>query len=282
MPRTLPGEQVPIDELTPRVSVSSGFSTLQQQMLEEAATWWLGRRERGAGSLASGVAAHLALPHLRAYWPGSSVDETGALYDLSGQGRHLAAQGSSPPDPYVIGRSGVISLSRRDGHYYRRAHEAGLSPGSALSMGAWVACPGGALSATLMGKMGGPGSYGFALVLHALSATDATWRFYHSEDGSALSYNEKVVDRPTAWRHVVCTFRAHEPALYVDGGRVVTATGAPALLASNTEPFTIGWSAFNPINTLDAWVAHAFVCAHALHGDYIADLYEATRYLFGV
>jgi hypothetical protein len=149
-------------------------------------------------------------------------------------------------------------------------------------MGAWVCCSAAALNATLMGKMGTTGAYGFALVLHALSATEATWRFYHSEDGSALSYNEAAVSRPAGWHHVACTFRAGEPALYVDGVRVAAATGTPAALAANAEPFTLGCSAFNPINTLDAFVAHAFVCAHALHVDHVADLYQATRYLFGV
>ncbi len=283
MPRTLPGEQVPIDDVSPRISVSSGLSGLQQQMLQEVAAWWQGRRERGTGSLASGVAAHLSLPHLRAYWPGSAIDQDGALYDLSGQGRHLTPQGSSRPDPAVQGRSGIVTLSRRDGHHYRRAHEAGLTPGSALSMGAWVCCSAAALSATLLGKMGPPGSYGFALVLHALSTTAATWRFYHSENGSALGYNEMSVGRPAAWHHVACTFRPiYGPALYVDGTPGVTPTLLPAALAANAEPFTVGWSAFNPLNTLDASIAHAFLCAHALPPDHIADLYQETRYLFGV
>lgn len=283
MPRILPGEQVPIDDVSGRISVSSGFSAVQQQMLQEVAAWWQGRRERGLGSLASGVAAHLSLPHLRAYWPGSAVDETGTLYDLSGQGRHLATQGSSLPDPYVRRRTGIVTLSRRDDQYYRRSHEAGLGPESALSMGAWVCCSAGALSATLMGKMGPPGSYGFALVLHALSTTSATWRFYHSEDGSALGYNEKVVNQPASWHHVACTFRPlFGPALYVDGIPAVTPTHMPSALAANTQPFTLGWSAFNPVNTLDAFIAHAFVCAHALEPDHVADLYQETRYLFGV
>jgi len=82
MPRILPGEQVPIDDVSARISISAGFGALQQQMLREVAAWWQGRRERGTGSLASGVAAHLSLPHLRAYWPGSAVDEDGTLYTL--------------------------------------------------------------------------------------------------------------------------------------------------------------------------------------------------------
>ena len=283
MPRILPGEQVPIDDVSARISISAGFGALQQQMLREVAAWWQGRRERGTGSLASGIAAHLSLPHLRAYWPGSAVDEAGTLYDLSGQGRHLAAQGSSRPAATMQGRSGVVTLSRRDGHYYRRAHEAGLNPESALSMGAWVCCSASALSATLMGRMGPPGSYGFALVLHALSEDSATWRFYHSEDGSALGYNEKIVSRPASWHHVACTFRPiYGPALYVDGVPSVTPTVMPSALAANAEPFTLGWSAFNPVNTLDAAIAHAFVCAGALHPDHLADLYQETRYLFGV
>jgi hypothetical protein len=282
MSRTLPGENNPIEELSGRLSVSGGFSRLQAELLAEVAAWWQGRRERGAGSLASGVAAHLALPHLRAYWPGSSLDENGALYDLSGQGRRLAAMGSSLPDAVVVGRSGAVSLSRRDGQYFRRAHEAGLSAGAALSLGAWVRCSGAALSATLMGKMGPAGSYSFALVLHALAEAEATWRFYHSEDGSALSYNEKAVAQPAGWHHMAATFSPGEPLLYVDGVRIAAATGKPEALAANGEPFTVGWAAFNPINTLDAVIAHAFVCGYALHMDHVGELYAATRYLFGV
>lgn len=277
----LPGEELDIDERALRVTVSSGLDAVSREMLLEVAAWWRGRRERGTGSLASGVAAHLALPGLRAYWPGTALDEAGTLHDLSGQGRHLTAYGSSLPYPYFSGRSGYVQLSRHDGVYYSRPHEAGLALTAALSLGAWVQCAGGAQPATLLGKMGAPGSYGFALVLHAQTATHSTWRFYHSANGTSLSYNEAAVDRPAGWHHVACTFTAYAPALYVDGAPVLSATALPALLASNAEPFTIGRAAFNPANTLGANVAHAFASAATLPPDYMADLYQETRYLFG-
>jgi hypothetical protein len=250
-------------------------------LLAELAVWWRARREQGTGSLASGIAAHLALPALRAYWPGSSVDEAGMLVDLSGQGRHLAAQGTGLPLAHATRRSGTVLLSRHGDQYYRRAHEAGLSLTAGLALGAWVQCSGAALPATLLGKTGGPGEYGYALVLHEIGPQEVTWRFYHSADGTSLAYNEKTASRPEGWHHVVASFTAFEPALFVDGVRVLAGGGLTAALAANTAPFTIGWSALNPAHTLDGRLAHAFVCAAPLGADYVADLYQATRYLVG-
>jgi hypothetical protein len=278
----LPGGEEERDERGLRVVVSGGvLDAAAREMLAELVVWWRARREQGTGSLASGVAAHLALPALRAYWAGSSLDEAGTLLDLSGQGRHLLPQGVGQPFAHAVRRTGTVLISRHDDQYYSRAHEAGLSLSAGLSMGAWVQCSGAALSATLMGKMGASGAYGYALALHALTAEQATWRFYHSEDGVTLSYNEQSVSRPAGWHHVVATFTPRAPALFVDGVRVLAATGSPSGLATNGEPFTLGWSAFNPAETLDARFAHAFVCALPLAADYVADLYQATRYLLG-
>lgn len=251
-----------------------------REMLAELALWWRARREQGTGSLASGVAAHLALPALRAYWPGSSVDEAGTLVDLSGQGRHLTAQGTGLPAAQATRRSGTVLLSRHDDQYYSREHEAGLSLTVGLTVGGWVQCSGAALPATLLGKTGGPGDYGWALSLQALGPQQATWRFSYSEDGESVAYSERVVERPGAWHHVAATFAPLEPALYVDGVRVL-GEGLPAALAENAAPLTVGWSALEPAHTLDARLGHLFVCAAPLGADYVADLYQATRYLVG-
>lgn len=40
------------------------------------------------------ISSFLGLPGLRGFWPMSSVDEAGTVYDLSGQGRHLTSVGS--------------------------------------------------------------------------------------------------------------------------------------------------------------------------------------------
>jgi hypothetical protein len=282
MAYTLPGGEDERDELGLRVVVSGGaLDAATREMLAELAVWGRARREQGTGSLASGVAAHLALPALRAYWPGSSVDEAGALVDLSGQGRHLAAQGTGLPLAHGTRRSGTVLLSRHGDQYYSRAHEAGLSLTAGLAAGAWVQCSGAALPATLLGKTGGPGVYGWALALEALGPQQMTWRFYYSADGTSLAYEEKVVGRAEGWHHVAATFTPFEPALFVDGVRVLGGGGLPAALAANTAPFTVGWSALNPAQTLDGRLAHVFVCAAPLEAGYVADLYQATRYLVG-
>lgn len=279
---TLPGGEDERDEQGLRVVVSGGApDAATREMLAELAVWWRARREQGTGSLASGIAMHLALPALRAYWPGSSVDEAGSLVDLSGQGRHLAAQGTGLPLAHGTRRSGTVLLSRHGDQYYSRAHEAGLSLTAGLAMGAWVQCSGAALPATLLGKMGGAGAYGYALALEEMAPQHVTWRFYYSADGTSWAFSEKTVSRPEGWHHVVATFTLFEPALFVDGVRVLAGGGLPAALAVNTAPFTVGWSALNPAQTLDGWLAHVFVCAAPLGADYVADLYQATRYLVG-
>jgi hypothetical protein len=187
----LPGEHVGIDDVTPRYLPGSDFSELEEQILRELIHWWQIRRESGMASLATPISAHLALPDLRAYWPGSSLDHTRVLYDISGQGRHLTPTGSGAPYPYLHLRTPTVLLSRHDDVAYTRPHEAALSLTTGLTMGAWVRLSGAALPATLMGKMGASGTYSFALALHAQTAAASTWRFYHSDDG-VTSYGART------------------------------------------------------------------------------------------
>jgi hypothetical protein len=281
--KALPGEHVGIDDATPRYVSDNIWSTAEQLLLREIIAWWISQQEAGAASLATPIAAHLALPGLRAYWPGSAIDHAGTLYDITGQGRHLAKTAGSPY-PYYYNRTATVQLTRHSLTAYARPHEAALSLTGQLTAGVWVRLSGAALPATLIGKMGGPGSYSWAITLHEQTAAQSTWRFYTSDNGTNLYYNQVATTNPTAWRHLVATFDMLTPTLFLDGRRMVEATGTPAALHANAEPLTIATAAFDGApapETLDCTIAHAFICATHLPDDFILDLFQATRHLFG-
>lgn len=276
----LPGENVGIED--EKLSIR-GFilTTAEEALLRQLLAAYTNQVEHGTSATNAALSAYLTIPALRGLWPGSSFDQTGTLYDVSGQARHMTATGSQIPDPYYTGRTAYVHLSRRNAEAFQLANNAALSPTTALSFGLWLRLDGGALPCTLFGKMNA-GDYAYGLSLHANAGETATIRFYHSPDGTTLNYNETTMEN-LAWRHVAATFHPDNgPALYVDGQRTVTASGLTTSLNVNAAPLTIGYSQFQSINTLDGSIALAFLAGFPLHQDHVADLYQVTRCLFGV
>lgn len=276
----LPGENTGIDE--DRLSVRGVILTnAEEALLRELLAAYTNQVEHGAPAAGAAVSAYLTIPALRGLWPGSSFDQTGTLYDVSGQARHMTATGSQIPTPYYTGRTGIISLSRRNDEAYTTPDNNALDFTTKMSMGLWLKLDPAALPAAILGKMG-VADYAYGLSLHAHTAASAAFRFYHSPDGATLNYNEITTTAHTAWHFLGATFDSFDgPALYLDDRCVVAASGPTASLHANTQPLTLGYSAFQSINTLDAAFALAFVSGFNLHLDHMADLYHTTRRLFG-
>lgn len=277
----LPGENVGIDDDPSRVYVSgSHFTAAEEALLRQLLAHYTRQLEQGTPALSAAISAHLALPALRAFWPGSSLDHAGTLYDISGQNRHLASAGSQPPSPSTYRRTATVTLSRRDSASLSRADEPALNPPE-ISFGLWLRLSPAALPATIIGKMAAP-DYAYAIALHAHSSTSAAFRFYHSPDGADLHYNHVTTPEHAAWHHLVATVRpVYGPALYLDGVPHLNPSGFTSTLHASAGPFTIGHGPIYATASLDADFAFAFVAAQALHPDHVADLYHTTRPLFG-
>lgn len=278
----LPGENVGIDDDPGRVYVSgSHFTAAEEALLRRLLADYARELEQGTPASSAAISAHLALPALRAFWPGSSIAHTGHLFDISGQDRYLTPAGDAPPAPSIHRRTATVTLSRRDRASYTRPHEPAFDPPE-ISFGLWLRLTTSALPAFVMGKMLA-GSFAYAISLYQTTATTATFRFYHSADGATLGYNQVTTNQPTAWHHLVATLRpVYGPALYLDGIPSINPTEPTQTLHPLDAPFTIGSSQYQYIYSLDADFAFAFLAGRALHPDHVGDLYHTTRPLFGV
>ncbi len=82
--------------------------------------------------------AALGLPQLRAYWPFTSVNEGGNVYDLSGQARILTNNATATFSTSDLRAYGVTNGTSQ---YFSRATEAGLEfTGAMTVLGWWYFC----------------------------------------------------------------------------------------------------------------------------------------------
>jgi hypothetical protein len=109
------------------------------------------RRAETSFAWGNAISYYLGLPGLRAFWPMSSVNETGNVYDLSGQGRTLTNNNAA-----TFGVYGLQSYATFNGvnQYLSRADEAGLDITGELTMGCWIRFHANATQRNIMGKRG--------------------------------------------------------------------------------------------------------------------------------
>jgi len=236
------------------------------------------RQELGAAAYLTPISAYLSLPHLRAFWPFSSADETGQVYDISGQGRHLTK--NSTVNLKNQGLTPYADLNAAG--YYSRADEAGLSPTADVTFGAWVWLNTGFSDVMYMGKMGASGGGDLSFGLHAATVV-GTERFqlHISDNGS----NDETVHYEPAepldvWHFVVGRFTNTQAVIFVDEHKT-TSTFTATVINDATQQLTLGQSPYTGASTyLDGRLAYPFICATALADAVIAHLFDATRAIF--
>lgn len=226
------------------------------------------------------VSPFMALTALRGFWPMSSRDENGDVYDLSGQGRTLAEH-LEPESNYdnlapYVGLAFEQTLSRAD--------EAGLdilgteahvdSGIRGLTLGGWYYVPSGIPSANLMGKWRTVG-------VDQRSYFIFEDNFAISSDGTAGGVVQVGLSIPlSTWCFVVGRFTpSTEMAAWVNMVKVTNTVDIPASIFNSTADFQIGTG---PSDTDEMRVSCAFLCAAALSDAHVSSLFNQTRAAFRV
>ena len=219
------------------------------------------------------------LPELRGLWTAGNVNESGNLIDISGQGRTLTNNGTTPRAVY----NNLVPYCDFNGttQYFSRADEAGLDITGALTFGGWFWLDAIGADTALIAKNVPTGNQR-GYVLNALAST-AYPQMGVSLNGTTL---DKTIAGTTAmgtgrWNFVVGRYI---PSIQMDivcnAARDYTTSGVPASIFNNTGAFTIGnrdggqW--------LDGRCAVAFLCSAAASVEVLNTIFQQTRGYFGV
>lgn len=231
------------------------------------------------------------LPGLRGLWYPGSQDQTGAIYDQSGQGRTLTYNG----DPQLNIYNDLISYYDLDGtgDYFSRPDEAGLditgtettfvSALRGLTLGGWFWTDDLSNAPALLSKFqftaGNQRSYNLLL------NTAGTLRSSISSDGT--SGNQQNVDSSNAiaegeWFFAAGRFTpSTELAVFLNDTKTTFTTAVKASLFNSTAAFQLG-AMDAGTRILNGNFALAFLAATAWPDTLLAYLFNRSRPLFGI
>lgn len=223
------------------------------------------------------------LPMLRGLWGFGSVDENGALFDGSGQGRTLSNNGTVPFGISVLAPYGDFTAVSN--HYFDRADEGGLDINNHLTWGGWFYMDAKA-NAGLIGKWndsgggGGVNQQAYALTTTAAGAINALV----SGNGSAtVSVVSSVSYVANTWYHIVGRYTPSvELAIFVNGTKDTNVVGIPAAIFNSNAGLEIGRIQDTAsTNYLDGRVSLCFLCNAALPDYMINGIYWHTKRMYG-
>lgn len=219
------------------------------------------------------LSACMALPELRGLWGFSSVNESGNVLDLSGQGRTLTNNGAAVRG---ITATGVpYALLNGSTQYFSRADEAGLDITAGLTVGGWFSVN--TAPAAINGLIVKEGAYGLY--------TDATnRRLVGFVIGTAGTY--LVIDNvfTTLSQLAFCVVRfdpaTTELAVFANGQKAVN-TSAGSYIANTGNALTLG--SFNGGSLpASASVLGCVLAAGVVPDALITNLWNIGRNAFGV
>lgn len=229
------------------------------------------------------ASAHLQLPRLRGYWPFSSVNESGNVYDLSAQGRVLTNHNNVPFAKYNL--FPYADFTPGSNHYFSRADEPGLDITGAITFGGWfwLDTLASGNNQTLISKWDTTGGIDERAYMIYLDDATNTFRISISLLGTAATIKNVAHIATVAistWYHVVGRLTpGTDESIFVDGVKVSSAVGVPATIFNSTANYEIGAGA--AANRLDGRACQCFLCADDLDDVIIRRLYELTRANFG-
>lgn len=225
------------------------------------------------------------LPALRGLWTAASVDQTGMMYDRSGQLRHLTYTGNPTLDVY----NNLVPYWNYDGtgDYHARPDEVGLdilgtetSIAAALrglTMGGWFWFDNLSRQEWVMDKW----SLNAAGTSYGVRKSTADLLAFFITDGVTQQSVSTAAVAAARWNF--CVFRfdpSTEIAAFLNGTKTMFTTAVDASLANSASQFGIG-AALNPAaEFLDGRCALAFLCGAILSDNLLDHLYTGSRVLF--
>jgi hypothetical protein len=242
-------------------------------------------------SIAELYADFRGLPALRGLWYPGAADNTGAVYDASGQGRTLTYNGGPRifTDLYASAGQDVVPHYYHDGtgDWFSRASEAGLGlvgneayVDTALqgaSVFGWFY-----IHAVQVNKFIAKQDAATAAGNNYVLYTDVTAHPSFQVASGATTYTVSAADAIAinTWHFLVGRFvPLTSVSIIVDGVETANTTAIPATLNNPVQPFQIG--AGNNTNPLNGGWALAGICACALPDELIQYLFSRTQSLFG-
>jgi hypothetical protein len=227
------------------------------------------------------------LPGLCGFWPMAGMAiSSGNAADTSGNGKALAYHGN----PRYVSNN-LVNYIALDGvgDYLSRADEADLditgtetlfTPAfRGLTMGGWIYHNNAVGSVeVIMSKYGAAGQRSYELRRAASGAST----FVISDDGTTTFTATGDALTQNAWKCVIGRFDPSTSVdIWVNGVKASNTTSIPASIHAGTADFMIGNdTAGSGIAT--AYVALPFLTATCLTDAMIDDIFQNTRYLFGV
>jgi hypothetical protein len=241
------------------------------------------RRYEPNFSWVNAVSAALLFPELRAFWPSSSVDESGNAYDLSGQGRILS---NSSTTTGVAGLAPYIDFIAASNTYLFRADEKGLDCSDGLTLFSWTWFDAPAIGAdTGILTKWQTTSADRCYTLYKTAANKPT--FSISSDGGGVNVFTVAGTASIAagaWHFLAGRFTASaELALYDNGVWATNIVGIPAGIFDGAGSFLAGaGGGGTPTLFLDGRMSLFGICAYPASNAIIEAYYQQTRAMFGV
>lgn len=223
----------------------------------------------------------LLASQLRGHWNMASVDNTGAVYDQTGQGRTLTNNNTVTFGLQTLFPHATFVSTNNE--YLSRADEAGLDITGNLWLGCWVIFDNTAsANEYVMAKWGASGQRSFRL--YRISTGEL--RFSISNDGIAsISVTSTPTLAASTWYWIWGMFDSSSEYIYcgIDTAWWSLDSNVASIFNSNA-PFTIG-SDGTPGSHLDGSVTLATLCADvqtdvqtaAVSWGQIRNMYEQTR-----
>ncbi len=237
-------------------------------------------------SLGEMYGTFLGLPGLRGLWYPGDADDTGAVYDISGQGRKLTYNGN----PFIALQNSLVPYFAFDGtgDFLSRPDEAGLkvignegyvaAALRGLTIGGWFWADSLAASPVLISKYTAAGN----LRSYKLDISSSAVRMIVSGTGADAFVATTGAIAAANWYFVVGRYTPSTAvAAFVNNNQSTFTTTIPATLFNTTAAFQIAASDAGT-NLLTGRFGLAFLCAAALPNALLTYLFARTRALFGV
>lgn len=217
-------------------------------------------------------------PELRGLWPYSSVDESGNLRDISGEGRTLTNNGTTLRSLL----NNIVPYATLNGstQYFSRADEAGLRITGSLSLGGWYYFTSLAKSMTAMSKWTAAGNQR-SYLLQALSTGAVSSSV--STNGTAVFTSSGTAGEIVTggWYFMASRFTpSTELATFVNKTKHVNTTSVPASIFVSTAGLLLG--GVSAAAALNGRSAMSFLCAGLVPDSLLARFFEVSRGFFGV